>query len=260
MYFTVNVVNPQGTYYNVSITDQKYYRDAARTQLISPTTRAAVQGSKLYGTIKFTNTGNTALSKTTAVLGTVNPRDRTSPLKDTSWISDNRIATIAEQTVQPGQTGTVNFTMQLPNAVGSYNEDYGFLVEGAAWMDLDKARVSVNTVPAPVSTVPSGGYLDPGQYISSQDLRHQLVMQSDGNLVLYSEGRVIWATYTVGATNPRLVMQSDGNLVLYSQGGRVLWANMRAGRGPSFLTLQDDKNLVTYSTTSGPTWATYTNR
>lgn len=260
MYFTINVVNPQGTYYNVSITDQKIYRDAARTQLLSPTTRAAVQGSKIYGTIKFTNTGNTALSSSSTVLGTINPRDRTtSLLKDSSWISDNRVSLI-QQTVQPGQTGTLNFTLQLPNTITSVNEDFGFLVEGAAWIDLDKVKVQINTVPTPVSTVNSGGYLDPGQYIASQDLRHQLVLQSDGNLVLYSEGRAIWATYTVGHPNSRLVMQSDGNLVLYAQGGQPVWASMRAGRGPSFLTLQDDKNLVTYSTTSGPTWATYTNR
>ena len=260
MYFTVNVANPAGTYYNASITEQKLYRDAARTQPLSNTTHAAMQGTKLYGTIKFTNTGNTALSNSSAVLGTINPRDRiTSPLKDSSWISDNRVSLI-QQTVQPGQTGTLNFTLQLPNTVSSFNEDFGLLVEGVAWMDLDKVKVQVNTVPAPVSTLTSGGHLDPGQYIASQDLRHQLVMQTDGNLVLYSEGRPIWATYTIGSPNSRLVMQTDGNLVLYAQDGHPIWANMRAGRGPSFLTLQDDKNLVTYSTTNGPTWATYTNR
>lgn len=260
MYFTVNVVNPPGTYYNVTINDQKLYRDAARTQTISDTTRAAVKGTKLYGTIKFTNTGNNALSNSSALLATADPRDRTSPLRDASWISDNRLAAISEPTIQPGQSGTVNFTLQLPDAVGSFNETYALMVEGVTWMDLDKAKFTVNTVPSPVSTVGTDGYLDPGQYISSPDLRHQLSLQSDGNLVLYSEGHPVWATRTVGIPSPRLVMQSDGNLVLYAQGGRPVWATMRTGKGPSVLTIQDDRNLVTYSTSSGPTWATYTNR
>lgn len=256
MYFLVNVVNPAGEYYNVSITGQKLFTDTARTQ---PYYGHAAVGSKLYGTLSFTNTGNSPLSNVSALLATDSPRDRTSILQDASWISSNRLSAISNSSLQPGQSGSVNYTLQVPSAVGTDTEDFGMLVEGKAWMDLDKATVTVNSVPTPVTNLPVNGYLDPGQYLSSQDLRHQLVLQSDGNLVLYSNGQPIWATYTMGAANPRLIMQSDGNLVLYAQGGRPVWASRTAGHGATTLVLQNDRNLVAYPSSGGASWATYTN-
>jgi hypothetical protein len=257
MYFTVNVANPAGTYYNAVITDKKLYRDAARTQPVISGT--AIKGSKLYGTITFTNTGNNPFDSST-LLATTTARDRTSALQDTSWISSNRLAAINSPPLQPSQSGTVNFTLQLPDSIGSFNENFALLQEGVAWMDLDKANFTFSTVPTPVTTLPTGSYLDPGQYLSSADLRHQLVLQGDGNLVLYTSGRPVWSTSTMGTPNPRLVMQGDGNLVLYAQGGRPVWATMRTSSGASTLVLQDDRNLVTYSLSGAPTWATYTNQ
>lgn len=261
MYFTVNVANPAGAYYNTVITDYKLYSDAARTILVSPVTKNAVKGTKLYGTLKFTNTGNNALSNTNTFLATTKPREHVSALQDTSWPSGNRVATISPSTVQPGQSGTINFTFQLPDAVGTYVEYLGMVVEGIDWMDIDKAQFIINTIPPPVNVVPTDGSLSAGQSIRSHDLRHQLIMQSDGNLVLYTEGRPIWANYSTGIAGPRLTMQGDGNLVIYGQNGRSGWATMRVGRGPSTLVLQNDGNLVTYTNNGGiPTWATYTNR
>jgi glucosylceramidase len=54
-----------------------------------------------------------------------------------------------------------------------------------------------------------------GQYV---------IVQPDGNLVEYnSAGTAVWFTGTVGSGANRLVMQSDGNLVLYAPGGPVWW-------------------------------------
>lgn len=260
MYFTVNIANPAGTYYNATINDYKLYTDPGRTTPVSSTTKKAIKGTKLYGTVKFTNTGNNTLSSANTFLATTSPRDHASPLQDTSWSSGNRVATISPSTVQPGQSGVVNFTFQLPNTVGTQVEYLGLVVEGAAWIDIDKALFVIHTVPEPVSVIPTDSSLSAGQSIRSQNLRHELLVQGDGNLVLYTEGRPTWATYTLGVAHPRLVMQGDGNLVLYGQ-NRVGWANMRVGRGPSTLVLQDDGNLVSYTNNgSGHTWATYTNQ
>jgi len=51
-----------------------------------------------------------------------------------------------------------------------------------------------------------------------------LVMQRDGNLVVYGNGRALWSTRTAGAQAGTLVMQDDGNLVVY-RGGRAVWSS-----------------------------------
>lgn len=53
---------------------------------------------------------------------------------------------------------------------------------------------------------------------------YRLIMQGDGNLVLYtSTNKALWSTRTAGHPGARLVMQGDGNLVLYSSTNKTLW-------------------------------------
>ena len=55
--------------------------------------------------------------------------------------------------------------------------------------------------------------------------KYYLALQEDGNLVLCNaEDEPIWSTGTAGSGAESLVMQSDGNLVLYSTNGAV-WAS-----------------------------------
>lgn len=51
----------------------------------------------------------------------------------------------------------------------------------------------------------------------------RLVMQADGNLVLYAGRRAIWATHTDGHPGSHLVLQYDGDLVIRSSTGKILW-------------------------------------
>ncbi len=54
-------------------------------------------------------------------------------------------------------------------------------------------------------------------------------MQTDGNLVLYGpSSSVVWASGTNGHPGARLVIQNDGNLVIYS-GSTPLWATGTSG-------------------------------
>lgn len=95
--------------------------------------------------------------------------------------------------------------------------------------------------------------------IVSNNGQFQLVMQRDGNLVLYKSGSALWASGTDGLDVEFCVMQSDGNLVLYLEGsGRAVWASGTAGNPGSFLVIQDDGNLVIYKP-NHPIWATGTN-
>jgi surface antigen len=57
-----------------------------------------------------------------------------------------------------------------------------------------------------------------------------IIMQGDGNLVGYTNsGAPTWASNTSGSGGNRLVVQSDGNLVIYSA-TRAVWASNTAGR------------------------------
>ena len=103
-------------------------------------------------------------------------------------------------------------------------------------------------------TITTNQKLDRGQWLQSSDGRYKLIMQGDGNLVLYnSSGRAIWATNRSGVF---AIVQGDGNFVEYSSTAAV-WASNTVGKGGNRLIVQSDGNLVLYSP-SKAVWATNT--
>ncbi|WP_326595127.1 hypothetical protein [Streptomyces sp. NBC_01803] len=73
-------------------------------------------------------------------------------------------------------------------------------------------------------------------------------------------GQRIWRE-VAGYNNAELVMQSDGNLVLYSYGPvetRVCWASNTQGSGGAFVEYQQDGNLVIYNGDYRPVWSSNT--
>lgn len=82
----------------------------------------------------------------------------------------------------------------------------------------------------------------------SCDGRFALVMQTDGNLVIYQVGTptALWSTGTYGNSGAAMVMQSGGNLVVYGASGRALWNSQTNGYAGAGLAMQDDGNLVVY--------------
>lgn len=116
----------------------------------------------------------------------------------------------------------------------------------------------------PVHAAPGTDTLGPDeelradQSITSNDGRFTLIMQSDGNVVLYQNGvRPLWESATMGSGATRLVMQSDGNLVAYRSDNVPVWATGTVS-SPSRLFLQDDGNLVLIRIGAGVVWATGT--
>ncbi|QIB48905.1 lectin [Streptomyces aureoverticillatus] len=98
--------------------------------------------------------------------------------------------------------------------------------------------------------------LNHNESVSSNTAR--LVMQSDGNLVIYDEfNRARWATRTVGQ-GWTTSFQEDGNLVVYTRNGRAVWASNTAGHPGSRLVVQDDGNVVIYDG-SQAIWSSRTN-
>ena len=103
------------------------------------------------------------------------------------------------------------------------------------------------------STLTGGQQLRPGESLTAPGYR--LIMQTDGNLVMYADGgRVRWHSWSFGNPGARAVMQTDGNLVVYATSGYPLWHSHSWGNPQARLVLQGDGNLVVYRADSVPLW------
>ena len=219
--------------------------------------------------IVLKNTGNTYWyqdGKYPIRIGTYNPTDRLSKFQDVSWFATTRPAQMTESVVAPGQNATFNFTIKAPSVSGTYQEDYSLLAEGYRWFDIPISySTSVTGGVSPpenpseiINSMSSGQVLEPGESLVSGDGRYRLIMQGDGNLVLYSPSRALWHTSTQGRSPGFFVLQGDGNLVIYGADGRPYWASWTQGRGGNSLYMQGDGNLVLYTSGGQPVWHTST--
>lgn len=93
----------------------------------------------------------------------------------------------------------------------------------------------------------SGGVLTANQMVVSCDGRFTLVMQGDGNLVLYQQGRgALWNSRTNGSGAKAAILRTDGNLTLYADNWRLVWQSYTANRPGATLAVQNDGNVVLY--------------
>jgi hypothetical protein len=98
------------------------------------------------------------------------------------------------------------------------------------------------------------GVLNPGQCLTSPSGRYQLIMQSDGNLVLYdvSSGGSTWSSNT--ANNPGAFLEFEGSALGVANPANTQWLfyvpNSSSTPNPA-LVLQDDGNLVLYAYGAG---------
>ncbi len=104
----------------------------------------------------------------------------------------------------------------------------------------------------------SGEGLNPGQYLTSCDTRFKLILQGDGNLVLYQRGVPLWSTRTHGRNTAAAVFTTDGTLNLYGPAGELIWVNATTSHPGAVLRLQNDGNMVIYDAAKVPVWSTDT--
>jgi hypothetical protein len=100
-------------------------------------------------------------------------------------------------------------------------------------------------------TIASGQTLKAGWWTQATYTR--LVMQPDGNLVMYRrrDGKTLWSSRTSGHAGAYAVMQAEGNLVVYGAGKRALWSTRTSGNSHAYTVMQNDGNLVVYRRTGG---------
>ena len=74
------------------------------------------------------------------------------------------------------------------------------------------------------STLGVGESLYANQFLVSPNGWYKVIMQTDGNLVVYSKAlKPVWNTLTYGKGQSRFIYQADGNLVIYDALGRATW-------------------------------------
>ncbi|CAG8757786.1 15042_t:CDS:1, partial [Racocetra persica] len=93
--------------------------------------------------------------------------------------------------------------------------------------------------------------------IVSPNGKYRLVMQTDGNLVLYDGPTALWQSCTCGKGDGpyRMVLQTDGNLVVYAGNGLPMWTSNTCNEQVSYLAVQNDANVVLYDRNWNAKWA-----
>jgi hypothetical protein len=157
---------------------------------------------------------------------------------------------------------------------------------GAIAASFYSSSAAASTAGAPAQIQP-GQTLTPGHQISSSSgsfygsrVGFELIMQTDGNLVVYAPdpsgggytppggsntvGRYLWASNTYCSSCDTqgyyVTVQTDGNFVLYDNtcfpnvcpnGPTALWNSKTCCYNPDYLVMQNDGNLVLYCSAAG---------
>ena len=98
-----------------------------------------------------------------------------------------------------------------------------------------------------------GASLASGSSMVSDSVR--LVMQGDGNLVLYAlkSGQALWSSSTAGHPGALATMGTDGNLTVHAASGTTWWSSGTSAAGAS-ARLQDDGDLAVVGTDQTVRW------
>ena len=94
-----------------------------------------------------------------------------------------------------------------------------------------------------------GDYLSRGDSMISRDGRYEMVLGTDGDIVLSridGERAVLWRSKTKDLGGIRLVMGYDGNVVLRDRKSNVVFSTKTSWDQPGKLVLQGDGNLVLF--------------
>ncbi|MEU7550930.1 FG-GAP-like repeat-containing protein [Streptomyces sp. NPDC044571] len=106
----------------------------------------------------------------------------------------------------------------------------------------------------PGAKIPAGTTLASGEEFASGNSK--LVMQTDGNLVLYTkDNKPVWATNTNGHKGALARMQNDGNLVVYEANGTTALWSTKTSTPYSYAVLHSRGVLVVYNASGQSQWS-----
>jgi hypothetical protein len=165
----------------------------------------------------------------------------------------NTTVCITNPQVMQGQASSATTTSSLT----SYRTAASQLITNPCYDNYYRINTNPNAISGSVLATNASLWGGGKNTIISPNGTTELVIQSDGNLVLFHNGAVTWATDTNGTgSNNQLLMQDDGNLALRS-GYTLLWETKTRGSN-LLLEVQDDGNLVIYNQSGQAMWSTGT--
>ncbi len=91
--------------------------------------------------------------------------------------------------------------------------------------------------------------------LQSIDRICSLVMQADGNLVLYGPSGSVWSSGTWHRGSHHVRMQSDGNLVIRDAANRPLWASNTQGNWNAVMVVKNSGKILIYTTRGKIVWS-----
>jgi hypothetical protein len=173
----------------------------------------------------------------------------------TATISRDNMTNAINAIRQPKSSGGCGWGNASPHPedwayMGIENGQEGNVLEGLG------SSVSQLTARTVTDTLYHDQRLNADQQLYAPDGSHRVIMQDDGNLVIYdSAGHAVWASGTFGAFGAYAIMQLDGNFVIYNSANQPIWATGKYGSG-NYLIMQMDGNLVVYHGTT-PLWSAW---
>ena len=171
---------------------QKIFNNVEKTWVADPTNLWPNRRYRVE--IVARNTGNQVWNKGTVNLGTNRPLDRASAFCDSSWLNNvgcNRVISLKETSVAPGQNGTFEFWIKTPMVGGSYNEYFNPVADGYSWLNdqglywtftvrepsLQWSVVSQQAFTDQTKTVPTNYH-----FVQGERMYMQLKVRNNGNL------------------------------------------------------------------------------
>lgn len=154
-------------------------------------------------------------------------------------------------------------TQGNPGATLQVGDDGNLLLlsaSGGILWQTGTSQTPTPPTPPPTPPTPQGTVWRVGDSLTSGNGNYRMVMQGDGNLVLYAGSRPLWHTHTSGNPGAYAVLQGDGNLVIYSASSQPLRFTGTQGNPNATLVLDDDGNLVLRSASGGILWQTATSQ
>lgn len=122
--------------YKWSFISQAAYTDSTKVTPVDLDNLAP--GQRFYFVVTAKNTGASTWYNAGSYplrLGASNPKDRSSLLFDSSWLSSNRTAPLTEALVAPNETGNFATYYTAPETTGTYKEYFQPVAENLTWLN-----------------------------------------------------------------------------------------------------------------------------
>lgn len=109
-------------------------------------------------------------------------------------------------------------------------------------------KINESSLIHPSNKIKQGQILNIGHRIYSQNSKFSLILQTDGNLVIYKDlHQVVWSTNTFGTFASKFYLNKNGILSLTDNKNKILWQSKNLKKIGEFFILGDDGKLKLYN-------------